>query len=319
MWVVMLFAAGLGSPAIAKTPNTASGQGAGVPYPDKSTPRPTDMGPLITHSGSTPISITMALRLRSADQAESLMNALYTPGNSQFHQFLSADEFTARFAPLQSDVDKVTAQLAAYKLSAVRTSATTLRVTGLPADMERAFAVSLHSYQVAAHGNAPGYIFHAPLSHPSIPAEMFAAVSGIAGLDTRPAFRPMHRSAVKPMAVKRPSASPGATADPFGSLTVADFASLYDVTPLYQHGITGRGRTLGIVTLASFTPSDAFAYWSALGLHVSSNRIHVVDIDGGPGAPSDESGSIETTLDVEQSGGIAPGARMIVYQAPNTN
>jgi subtilase family serine protease len=31
------------------------------------------------------------------------------------------------------------------------------------------------------------------------------------------------------------------------------------------------------------------------------------------------SGSDETTLDVEQSGGIAPGAKVLVYQAPNTN
>ncbi len=31
------------------------------------------------------------------------------------------------------------------------------------------------------------------------------------------------------------------------------------------------------------------------------------------------SGSIETTLDVEQSGGIAPGAKIIVYQGANTN
>ena len=71
--------------------------------------------------------------------------------------------------------------------------------------------------------------------------------------------------------------------------------------------------------LASFTPSDAFAYWSAVGLNVNSNRIKIVNIDGGSGAPSDKSGSDETTLDVEQSGGIAPGAKMIVYEAPNTN
>ena len=42
-------------------------------------------------------------------------------------------------------------------------------------------------------------------------------------------------------------------------------------------------------------------------------------MDGGPGAPSDVSGSDETTLDVEQSGGIAPAAKIIVYQAPNTD
>ena len=50
----------------------------------------------------------------------------------------------------------------------------------------------------------------------------------------------------------------------------------------------------------------------------NANRLSVINIDGGPGAPSDASGSDETTLDVEQSGGIAPGAKIIVYQAPNT-
>ncbi len=114
-----------------------------------------------------------------------------------------------------------------------------------------------------------------------------------------------------------PSSAASTTGNPLGSLTVIDFANLYDVQPLYARGLTGSGRTIGIITLASFTPTDAFAYWSALGLNVAANRIQIVSIDGGPGAPSDYSGSDETTLDVEQSGGIAPGAKIIVYQAPN--
>jgi kumamolisin len=100
---------------------------------------------------------------------------------------------------------------------------------------------------------------------------------------------------------------------------VIDFADYYNVQPLYSEGLSGSGRTLAIVTLASFTPSDAFAYWKAVGLTVAANRLRIVNIDGGPGAPSDASGSIETTLDVEQSGGVAPGAKIIVYQAPNTS
>jgi kumamolisin len=47
--------------------------------------------------------------------------------------------------------------------------------------------------------------------------------------------------------------------------------------------------------------------------------VTVDNVDGGPGAPSDASGSGETDLDVEQSGGLAPGANVIVYQAPNTD
>jgi subtilase family serine protease len=116
-----------------------------------------------------------------------------------------------------------------------------------------------------------------------------------------------------------PRKNPAATGNAPGFLTVADFAALYDVTPLYSQGISGHDRTLGIMTFAAMTPSDAFSYWSALGLSVDPHRLHIVDVDGGPGAPSDASGSTETTLDVEQSGGIAPGAKVIVYQGPNTN
>jgi CubicO group peptidase (beta-lactamase class C family) len=56
------------------------------------------------------------------------------------------------------------------------------------------------------------------------------------------------------------------------------------VQPLYGLGVSGSGRTIGIMTLASFTPNDAFAYWSALGLSVNRNRIRIVNVDGGPGS-----------------------------------
>jgi subtilase family serine protease len=109
------------------------------------------------------------------------------------------------------------------------------------------------------------------------------------------------------------------TTNPPGDWTVVDLAQYYDISPLYAQGVHGDGTTVGIVTLASFTPSDAFVYWNGLGLPVKNNRLKIVDIDGGPGVPSDDSGSDETTLDVQQSGGVAPGAKIIVYQAPNTD
>jgi kumamolisin len=292
---------------------------AGLPYPTAATPEPVDRGALEEQSGTTPMSVTLALRLPDLDSAEALLKALNTPGDPQFHQFLSAGQFVARFAPSSADVAKVVAGLAKYGLAAKRTGATTLKVTGLPADMERAFAVSLHSYEVPAHGKAAGFSFHAPLSRPTMPAEISAAVAAIAGLDSRPSFHPLSKSAVRPLAKAPPAAPSTGTGNAFGFLTVTDFANLYDVQPLYNQGLSGAGRTIGIMTLASFTPSDAFAYWSALGLSVNANRIQIVNIDQGPGAPSDVSGSFETTLDVEQSGGVAPGANIIVYQAPNTD
>jgi subtilase family serine protease len=287
---------------------------AGVPYPNSATPKAVDLGALSEQAGATPVSITIALRLPNLGDAENLLRSLHTPQDPQYHQFLTPEQFVARFAPTDSDVVKVVASLKKYGLTAERATSTTLKVTGLPADLERAFAVSLHSYNVPAHGNAAAYTFHAPLARPTVPAEISASVAGVFGLDTRPSWRPLHQTAPLPM---KPANSGLTVAT--GTLTVLDFAKQYDVNPLYRRGLTGAGRTLGIMTLASFTPSDAFKYWNALGLTVDPGRITIVNVDGGPGSPSDASGSIETTLDVEQSGGIAPGAKVIVYQAPNTN
>jgi kumamolisin len=301
---------GLLSSALAQAMHTA------LPFPTEKTPQAIDRGALT--EDTTPLSITIALRLRDLDDAEKLLIALHTPGDPQFHQFLTAKQFVARFAPTDADVAKVIASLGKYGLTVERTTATTLKVTGLPADMERAFSVSLHSYEVPAHDSAPGYTFHAPLTPATIPAEISAVVAAVVGLDSRPRFRPLSRT-VSPKLRMASSVPQTTTPDKPGLWTVTDFADYYDVQPLYHRGVTGSGRTIGIVTLASFTPSDAFTYWRALGLSVNSKRIQIVNVDGGPGAPSDVSGSDETTLDVEQSGGVAPGANIIVYQAPNTN
>jgi kumamolisin len=199
-----------------------------------------------------------------------------------------------------------------------------LRATGTPAIMERAFQTSLHQFERPATDKAPALTFHAPTSRPVMPAEIVPAVGIVAGLSSKPAFHSHLRRAPSALASVhvQSSAIPGADNAPVGNpgfLTVVDLAARYNINPLYAQGVTGHGRTIGIVTLANFTPSDAFAYWSSLNLNVDPNRLTVVNIDGGPGPASDKSGSEETTLDVEQSGGVAPGAKIIVYQAPNTS
>jgi len=96
-------------------------------------------------------------------------------------------------------------------------------------------------------------------------------------------------------------------------------AQHYDVTPLYAQGDLGQGRAVGIVKLASLNPSDAFSYWQDIGVAVPQDRLQTFDVDGGAGTPSLTAGSDETTLDVEQSGALAPQADIDLYQAPNTD
>lgn len=295
---------------------------AGTAFPTKHTAPARDLGTLAAAGATSDISVTIPLKLHNVQEATALLESLSDKSSANYHQFLSTQQFKSKFGPTDDEVGAITAYFAANGLSAVRASTTTLRVTGKPAAMERVFQVSLHQYEVAADAGAAAYRFRAPTSAPKIPAEVSGLATAVVGLDTRPRYVPhlvkLAASASPLSGLKETGGSTGLI-NPLGSLTVADFDKYYDVSPLVAKNITGEGRTLAIVTLASFTTSDVFKYWKSLKLHVSSSRLKVVNVDGGPGAPSDASGSDETTLDVEQSGGIAPGANIIVYQAPNTN
>jgi hypothetical protein len=85
--------------------------------------------------------------------------------------------------------------LRARGLAAERATTTTLKVTGFPAGVERAFGVSLRGYKIAAHETAQEYTLHAPTSRARIPGEIAGAVSGVIGVDHRPGLGPRMRKA----------------------------------------------------------------------------------------------------------------------------
>jgi kumamolisin len=281
-----------------------------------------DVGSLNGAQASQSISVTIALKLSDLSGAESMMQRLVTPGDAMYGKFLTPAQVEAQFGPNESDVARVIAELTASGLAVERTTSTTLTATGKAATLEQAFHTSLHQFVMPATAKHASFTFRAAKTAPVVPASIASAVRGVIGLNNNPVFSPHLKSAPAMLGGSPVARIPGSTSGvdtESGQLTVKDFATLYDVNPLYAKGVTGKGRTVGIVTLANFTPSDVFAYWSALNLKVNANRLTVINIDGGPGKPSDASGSDETTLDVEQSGGIAPGANIIVYQSPNTD
>jgi kumamolisin len=285
--------------------------------------RAVDVGPLAGAAASQPISVTIALKLADSAGAETMMQRLVTPGDAMYHKFLTPAQVDAQFGPRASDVARVIAVLSASGLTVERTTSTTLTATGNPSSLEKAFHTNLRQFAMPATAKHPAFNFRGSDSVPTVTPDIASVVTGVIGLNNNPVFSTHLKYAPAELGGasvtrKKPGSTTGVDTVS-GELTVKDFATLYDVNPLYAKGITGKGRTLGIVTLANFTPSDVFAYWSALNLKVNPNRLKVVNVDGGEGPPSDATGSDETTLDVEQSGGIAPGANIIVYQAPNTD
>ena len=132
------------------------------------------------------MSVTIALALPRLAEAEKLQEALYTAGDAEYHKFLTSEEFVARFAPSSDNIAKVTAALEKYGLKVEKTSATTLRATGLPAVMESTFQVTLHDFELPAHAGVAATTFHAPLARPVIPAEISSAVTAVVGLSSSP-------------------------------------------------------------------------------------------------------------------------------------
>jgi kumamolisin len=310
MWVVAAIAA------------TTMGSASAAPALINTKPEVIDLGSAEYVAGQAQVSVTVALKLRNTDQIESLLQATYTAGGPSYRKFLSSQEFAAKFGPTPETIAQVSQHFQKAGLHVAQLTATHLSVSGSASAIQAEFGVQLHAFAVAPTATTAGYTFRAPTGTAQIASTIADAVQSVDGLDTRPHFRPHLLRAAdhgNGKLVGVPTAAAPGSANAPGSLTVTDFASHYDVNPVYHSGVTGKGVTIGIVTLASFTPSDAYAYWQALGLNVSSSRIHEVQVDGGSGPVSDVGGSLETTLDVEQSGGLSPGSKIVVYEAPNTD
>jgi subtilase family serine protease len=289
----------------------------------KNQPAVVDLGAAETIAGQSQISVTVSLKLRNTDQMESMLQAVYTAGGPSYRKFLTPQEFASKFGPTAATIARVTQHFQKAGLHVAQITGTHLSVSGSAAAMQAEFGVQLHAFEVAPTATTSGYRFRSPMGAVQVASDIADAVQSVDGLDTRPHFRPHLAHSMLAQSngglIDLPAAATPNSANPPGSLTVTDFAKHYDVNPLYHAGVDGKGVTIGIVTLASFTPSDAYAYWQALGLNFKSNRIHEVQIDGGSGPVSDVGGSLETTIDVEQSGGLSPSSKVVVYEAPNTN
>ena len=265
-----------------------------------------------------PQTVSIVLQLHDVDKLERFIAHTVNPNSDEYRQFLSVEEFTERYAPSDADIQRVKKSLSALGITVneVYKNHMVIRATGTTAQFNQFFNTQLHNY------SEKNTIYSKPNVPVTVPAEISDVVLAVTGLNSKEHAHP--RSRQLPAAAAKSSQAAivnaklinqsGTTNAP-GLFTVQDVASLYNVTPLYNHHFYGQGRTIGIATLATFDPNDAYTYWSSIGLKVNPNRIKQIHIDGGAGT----NGADETTLDVEQSGGLAPAAKVVVYDAPNTD
>jgi kumamolisin len=295
------------TPASASTPAGMAVVGQGLPLaavPAKS---------VFPVEKSKKETVSFVLKMRHEGSLEAKANAGIRRG------FLSVAGFARDYGQTGQRIRALESYLAHYKIK-TRAYADGLDVTatGTAGEFNKALSVTQGEYKSAAvparDGQAarPAVTFTATKDAPLLPVSLASFVETIVGLDNYPLF--------VSDAVHTPESSKTPAGVQDGNRTPADFARTYGLSPLYKKKAYGQGQTIGIVTFASVRPSDATHFWSkTLKLHTASNRIRLDNIDGGAGRVSAGNSSDETTLDVEQSGAVAPLAHIVVYQAPDTD
>jgi len=135
----------------------------------------------------------------------------------------------------------------------------------------------------------------------TVPSELGGVITGVFGIDERPQAR----------AHLRRSASAAAAQ----SYTPPQVAAAY----AFPTGVNGSGQTAGILELGGgFSQTDLDTYFNGLGL--TSPSVSAVSVDGATNSPgTDPNADGEVMLDIEVLGSVAPGVKIVVYFAPNTD
>jgi subtilase family serine protease len=251
--------------------------------------------------------LLMVLR-RSPEQElalDKLMMAQQDPGSPLFHKWLTPEQFGDSFGPAAQDVDSIKSWLGSHGFTEIKVSdgMTVVEFSGNAGQVQSAFHTAIHRYQ------ADGALHLANQSDPSIPTALVPVVAGVVSMND---FG-RHSMAIRGPTLEsskgqlRPQIVPGASPDfsvpgptlqsSFFGVAPYDFATIYDLLPLWNAGFDGTGQTIAIVGQTDINLNDPKFFRSFLGLPARDPSVLIAGPD--PGVQPDE---LESDLDVEWSG-----------------
>jgi subtilase family serine protease len=222
-------------------------------------------------------------------QLRRFLRDVHDPASPRYRHFLTAEEFGGRFGVSKRAVSDARRVLARRGLEVVASypQRTALDVRGRAAAVGRLLQIRFAEY-VDAAGNR----FHAPIGHPVVP-QALRRVTAATGLSNRPVYE--------------------SAALPAGGLKAKDAAAAYNITPL-RKDFQGQGQTIGIISLDSFHDEDVAAYDKAVGI-TDAPAVEHIPVKGGTRVGA---GQDEVNLDVDVIRGLAPKAKILNYEAPNS-
>ena len=278
-----------------------------------------DLGAL---AGDTPLARMILLLQPSAAQSQALAELLAAqvdPSSPRYHRWLSPAEFGARFGVADDDVQAVTAWLESHGLTIdeVPAGRRTVVFSGTAAQLSAAFGTELHRYQL------DGQVRIANQRAPQVPSALAPVIHGLVSANDAPRLA-AHRDlgtfqldrangTITPLGAGAPATQAAQGAAPQFTTTVGtstyrvvapyDFATIYNLKPLWSQGIDGTGQTIAIVSRSDLNLADVDKFRANFGLPAA--KVTKIYANENPGVTADVP---ETALDVEWSGAVATGA-----------
>lgn len=279
-----------------------------------------DLGPV---EDSLPLE-HMLLQLQRDPERQAALDAwmagLEDKNSPNYHQWLTAEEFGAQFGLTQPELDRVQEWLSGNGLTVhgVYPNRLTVDFSATAGQMRTVFQTEVHAYLVDGERHI------ANASDPAVPMALAPWIAGIISLhDFRP--RPQLRTRVHKTGAGTFTIGKGAAAE--YAVTAADVATIYNLTPLFKAGYTGKGETIAVIEDSDvYSTANWTAFRTAFGLSTYTTgtltQVHPAPATGenncaNPGAVTgwDE----EPALDAEYASAAAPGAAIEVAACKSTN
>ncbi len=257
----------------------------------------------------------MLVLSRSSDQEaalQRLIDSQQDPTSPNFHHWLTPEQVGEQFGIADADIQTVTTWLESYglQIGRIANSKTVIEFSGTASQVQRAFHTQIRKYVVN------GVEHWANASDPQIPIALTPVVAGVATLHNFVKKPQMVATGQQFEALARPNSQPQFTSSTGShALAPADYATIYNINPVYQSGINGSGVVIAVVGRTNINISDVTSFRSTFALTPNDPQIVVNGTDPGDLGGSEES---EAILDTEWSGAVAPYATVKLVVSKTT-
>jgi hypothetical protein len=266
----------------------------------------------------------MLLVLKGSADSEAALKELiadmHDPAASAvYHRWLTPQQIGARFGLAREDLAVIRSWLESHGFSVNRVYSNGLVIdfSGSAAQVREALHTEIHQLVLS---NGEHHI--ANIRDPEIPVALAAAVDGVASLHDF--FPKAHSIALGPVSYDRathtwkPHFDISISGTLYHTLAPYDFATIYDLLPLWARGFTGKGVTIAAVEDSNLLhPGDWQTFRKTFGLDkfTQGNFKQIYPGCANSGQNPDET---EAALDVEWSSAAAPDANIELSACANS-